>query len=165
MFSLTVLDHVRLDSEHAARNYTVHARAADRLATAAFAFRLVLAVLLAIATTAAITNLLYTAQFYQVAAIASNVAALIGFALYSVVGIESRVLAHRALAHRLWIVCERYRSLIAEAGDGIIDRAMLLNRRDELIAELHAIYERGFAADQKAFEARRLSELKTEQAA
>lgn len=165
MFSLTVLDHVRLDSEHAARNYTVHARAADRMASAAFWLRLVLAVLLAIATAAAIANLLYTAQFYQVAAVVTNVSALIGFALYGVIGIESRVLAHRALAHRLWIVSERYRSLIAEAGEGIIDRAMLLNRRDELIAELHTIYERGFAADQKAFEAHRLAELKTEQAA
>ena len=45
MFSLTVLDHVRLDSEHVARNYTVHARAADRLASTAFAFRIVMAVL------------------------------------------------------------------------------------------------------------------------
>ena len=165
MFSLTVLDHVRLDSEHAARNYTVHARAADRLATAAFVARLVMAVLMAVAAAASIGNLLFTARFYQVAAVVSTVTAMIGFALYGVFGFESRVLAHRAFAHRLWIVCERYRALVAEAGDEIIDRAMLLNRRDELIEQLHAIYERGFGPDQKAFESHRLPEIPTEAAA
>ncbi len=165
MFSLTVLDHVRLDSEHAARNYTVHARAADRLATVAFGARLFVAVLLAASAASAIANLLYTDRFYQVSSVVASGLAVIGFALYGVFGIESRVLAHRALAHRLWIVCQRYRSLISEAGDGIVDRAILLNRRDELIAELHAIYERGFGPDQRAFESHRLPEIKSEQAA
>jgi hypothetical protein len=165
MFSLTVLDHVRLDSEHVARNYTVHARAADRLATAAFITRVVMAVLLAVAAAASIGNLLFAARFYQVAAVASTVTTMIGFALYGVFGIESRVLAHRAFAHRLWIVCERYRALVAEAGEGIIDRAMLLNRRDELIEQLHGIYERGFGPDQRAFDGVRLAEITTEEAA
>jgi len=156
MFSLTVLDHVRLDSEHAARNYTVHARAADRLATAAFVARLLMAALLALSVAGAIANLLNPARFYQVTGVTTSAAALVGFAFYGVFGFEARVLAHRTFAHRLWIICERYRSLIAEAGDGLVDRAMLLGRRDELIADLHIIYERGFGADQKAFERDRL---------
>jgi SMODS and SLOG-associating 2TM effector domain family 4 len=165
MFSLTVLDHVRLDSEHAARNYMVHARAADRLASAAFAVRVAVAVLLAIAAASAIANLLYTERFYQVADVIASGLAVIGFALYGVFGIESRVLAHRALAHRLWILSEQYRALITEAGDGTVDRGMLLQRRDELMARMHAIYERGFGPDQRAFEAQRLAEIKAEQAA
>ena len=165
MFSLTVLDHVRLDSEHVARNYTVHALAADRLATTAFVSRLIMATLLAVAAAAAIGNLLYTDRFYQVTAVAASGIAMAGFALYGVFGVESRVLAHRAIAHRLWIVCERYRALISEAGEGVIDRATLLDRRDQLIEQVHTIYERGFGPDQRAFEARRLPELKTEQAA
>ena len=52
MFSLTVLDHIRLDSEHVAQNYTIHARAADRLARLSFAVRMAMAVLLAAATAA-----------------------------------------------------------------------------------------------------------------
>lgn len=165
MFSLTVLDHVRLDSEHVARNYTVHARAADRLASTAFALRIVMAVLLALAAAAAIGNLLYTARFYQVTAVATSGIAMAAFALYGVFGVEARVLAHRAIAHRLWIACERYRALISEAGEGVVDRAALLNRRDELIEEVHGIYERGFGPDQKAFESSRLPELKGEEAA
>ena len=31
MFSLKVVDHVRLDSERVAQNYTVHAAAAERM--------------------------------------------------------------------------------------------------------------------------------------
>lgn len=165
MFSLTVLDHVRLDSEHVARNYTVHARAADRLATVAFVSRIIMAMLLATAAAAAIGNLLYTARFYQVAAVAASSVAMAAFALYGVFGVEARVLAHRALAHRLWIVCERYRALISEAGEGVIDRAVLLDRRDQLIEQVHVIYERGFGPDQKAFESHRLPEIRTEQAA
>jgi hypothetical protein len=165
MFSLTVLDHVRLDSEHVARNYTVHARAADRLASAAFAFRITMSVLLAAAAAAAIGNLLYTARFYQLTAVVTSGIAMAAFALYGVFGVEARVLAHRAIAHRLWIACERYRALISEAGEGVVDRAALLNRRDELIEEVHGIYERGFGPDQKAFESSRLPELKSEESA
>ena len=165
MFSLTVLDHVRLDSEHCARNYTVHARAADRLASAAFTSRIAMAVLLAVASAASIANLLYAERFYQVAAVVSTVVATLGFALYGVFGLEARVLAHRAFAHRLWIVCERYRALIAEATDDIIDRATLLDRRDVLIEQMHGIYERGFGPDQRAYDGERLPPIAAERAA
>jgi len=165
MFSLTVLDHVRLDSEHLAQNYTVHARAADRLATAAFASRIVMAILMALASAAAVANLLFADRYYQVTTLVACVAAAIGFSLYSVLGLEGRVLAHRSFAHRLWIVCERYRALIAEASEGVIDRAMLLDRRDDLIAQVHAIYERGFGPDQRAFDAERLAAIAADRAA
>jgi hypothetical protein len=165
MFSLTVLDHIRLDSEHVARNYTVHARAADRLATGALASRIVMAMLLAAGAAAAIGNLLLNARFYQVTAVVTSVAALLGFALYGVFGVEGRVLAHRSFAHRLWIICERYRALLTEAADDSVDRATLLDRRDELIHELHAIYERGFGPDQRAFDGERLPAMTADKAA
>jgi hypothetical protein len=165
MFSLTVLDHVRLDSEHVAQNYTIHARAADRLATAAFVSRVVMTILLAAATAAAAANFLIPARFYQVAAVVASVTATAGFALFTVFGFDTRAMAHRSFAHRLWIVCERYRSLISEASEGFIDRQTLLNRRDELIVEVHSIYERGFASDQKSYEAARLPALPAERAA
>ena len=165
MFSLTVLDHVRLDSEHVAQNYTIHARAADRLATAAFASRVVMTTLLAAATAAAIANFLIPSRIYQIAVIVATVTATVGFALFTVFGFDSRALAHRTFAHRIWMVCERYRTLISEASEGLIDRETLLRRRDELIADVHAIYEGGFASDQRAFEAARLPPLPAERAA
>ena len=165
MFALTVIDHVRLDSEHVARNYMVHARAADRWATAAFASRVAMVVLLAAASSAAIANLLVADRFYQITAAVLSVAATLGFALHTVLGFEARVMAHRAFAHRLWIICERFRSVTAEATDGVIDRTTLLNRRDQLIEQMHAAYERGFAPDQRGFDAERLPPVATEQAA
>jgi hypothetical protein len=165
MFSLLIADHVRLDSEHIAQNYTIHARAAERFATRAFAGRLALAVLLAIAMAANVGNLLLQGRGYQIAAVAASAAALVGFALHATLALEARVSAHRAFAHRLWIACERSRALLAEMNDGLVDRSVLLARRDELIRDLHAIYEHGFALDQRAYESARLPPLPTERAA
>ena len=58
MFSLTVVDHVRLDSEHVAQNYTVHARSAERIVRIVFALRLVIAALLTAATCTAIGSVM-----------------------------------------------------------------------------------------------------------
>lgn len=40
--------------------------------------------------------------------------------------------------------------------DSLVDRAALLRRRDELMGELHAIYETGFTFDQRSYEKSRL---------
>ena len=50
-----------------------------------------------------------------------------------------------------------------EFGKPDANGTMMLHRRDELIEEVHGIYERGFGPDQKAFEASRLPELKSEE--
>lgn len=159
MFSLTIADHVRLDSDHVAKNYTVHARAAERLVGAAFAFRIAIVALLAIATATDVANLLMPSRQYQVAALVAAALALIGFAVYTVLGLEGRVTAHRVFAHRLWLVAERFRSLLAEDHEGVVDGPTLLRRRDDLIHELHTIYEYGFAIDQHGHEDKRLPPL------
>ena len=165
MFSLTVLDCIRLDSEHVAQNYMVHARAADRFATLAFAARLAMAVVLAISAASAVADVMFSARYYQVAAATTTAAATLAFALYCVLGFEARVAAHRAFAHRLWLVAARYRSLLAEADEGFLDRVTLLERRDQLIEQVHAIYERGFGVDQRGFESERLPAITAGRAA
>jgi hypothetical protein len=165
MFSLMVVDHVRLDSEHVAQNYAVHARAAERLVRVAFALKVTLAFLLVVATGASIVNLLFQTRASQIAAIAAAALALVAFALSSVFGLDGRIFAHRSFAHRLWLVSERYRSLMAEINEGQIDRPALLRRRDDLIHELHAIYEHGFGVDQPGYENARLPVLPSERAA
>jgi conflict system pore-forming effector with SLATT domain len=165
MFSLTIVDHIRLDSDHVTQNYIVHARAAERLVGAAFAFRIVIVALLAIATAANIVNLLIPMRQYQIASVVAAALALIGFAIYMVVGLEARVTAHRQFAHRLWFVAEKFRSLLAEIHDGAVDGPALMRRRDDLIHELHAIYECGFGPDQSGHETARLSPLPVDRAA
>jgi SMODS and SLOG-associating 2TM effector domain family 4 len=165
MFSLTVVDHLRLDSEQTAQNYTVHARAAERIVGFVFAGRIVITALLAIATAATIAAVLFPARSYQIAAVAADALALFAFVVYAVMGPEARLFAHRSFAHRLWLVSERYRSLLAEVNEGTVDPAMLVHRRDELIHDLHVIYEFGFGADQAAHENARLPALPDERAA
>jgi hypothetical protein len=165
MFSLTVVDHVRLDSDHIAQNYTIHARAAERIVRFVFTFRIVIVVLLAVATGAAIAALVLPGRSYQIAAVVTSSLALFSFALYVVLGFEGRLFAHRSFAHRLWIVSEAYRSLLAEVQDGNVDAPTLLRRRDELIRDVHAIYEFGFGADQAGHESLRLAALPEQRAA
>lgn len=159
MFALTVVDHVRLDSEHVERNYTVHARAAERGTKGVIASRIVITALLAAATLAAIGTLLLSGRGYQIAAVVTTAVALLGFAAYAALGLEARVCAHRALAHRLWLVAEQYRSLLSEVHDGTIDHATLLARRDTLIRDVHAVYDLGLAPDQAGHEQIRLTML------
>jgi hypothetical protein len=165
MFSLNVVDHVRLDSEHIAQNYTVHARAAERIVGIVFTCRMVIAALLVVATSATIAGLLLSGRNYQIAAVVATGLALFGFAVYAVLGLEARLFAHRSFAHRLWLMSERYRSLLAEVQEGLVDTPALLRRRDELIHDLHAIYEFGFGAEQAGHESVRLPPLPDERAA
>jgi len=165
MFSLTVVDHLRLDSEQTAQNYTVHARAAERIVGVVFACRIAITGLLAVATAAAIAAILFSQRSYAIGAVAANALALFAFVLYAVMGLEARLFAHRSFAHRLWLVSERYRSLLAEVNEGTVDPATLVHRRDDLIHDLHVIYEFGFGADQAAHESARLPTLPDQRAA
>jgi hypothetical protein len=165
MFSLSVVDHVRLDSEHVARNYTVHARAAERIVRIVFVSRLAIAGLLAAAAATAVANLLMGGRATAIATAVAAVLALCAFAVYTTVGLEARLFAHRSFAHRLWLISERYRALLAECADGILDPQTLVGRRDALIQDLYAIYEFGFSIDQDGHEADRLAPIPDERAA
>ena len=165
MFSLTVIDHVRLDSEYVAQNYTVHARAAERLVGLVSTFRISIAILLAAATCSALGNVLFPGRNSQIVAVAAVTLAFVAFSVYVVLGLEARLYAHRSFAHRLWLVSERYRSLLAEVHEGIVDGPTVLRRRDELIHDVHALYEFSFGVDQAGHESFRLAVLPDERAA
>ncbi|MGE5243717.1 MAG: SLATT domain-containing protein [Betaproteobacteria bacterium] len=165
MFALTVVDHLRLDSDQAAQNYTVHAQAAERFARLALIARITVAVLLAAATAVAIAGLWFQTRPYQIAVLVTTAMGFLAFTLQTIVGIEARVHVHRAFAHELWIVAERYRSLLTEIDEGSVERAAVLQRRDELMQQLHTVYERGFGFDQSGHEAARLRAIAPEQAA
>ena len=85
-----------------------------------FTCRVVIAALLVIATSATVANLLITGRNYQIAAVVATALALFSFAVYAVLGLEARLFAHRSFAHRLWLMSERYRSLLAEVQEGMV---------------------------------------------
>jgi SMODS and SLOG-associating 2TM effector domain family 4 len=155
MFRLSVVDHVRLNFDQTSQNYTVHARAAERLAALTTIVRMGVLVLMGVATAAAMTSLIVPQRpFLIVAAVAAGLA-FAAHASYLASGVEGRVNAHRSCAHRLWLVCDRYRSLLGEMEDGLLDSASILRRRDELSAQVHAAYDQGFTLDQNAYEGAR----------
>ena len=155
MFRLSVVDHIRLNFDRTSQNYTVHAKAAERLAALTAWVRMGVLVLLGIATAAAMASLIDPRRpFLITTAIAAGVA-FGAHALYLATRVEERVNAHRSCAHRLWLVCDKYRSLLGEIQDGLLDRASVLQRRDALSEEVHAAYDQGFSLDQNAYEGAR----------
>jgi len=155
MFSLSVVDHLRLNFRLTLQNYSAHAKAAERFAAAALRVKLAILVLFALATASIVLSLFRPERGYQIAAV---VIAAVAFTLQVMAiayGIEARVHSHRMLAHRLWPICERYRGLLTEIQDGLLDTAAILHRREILSEQVHAIFEQGFGVDQQAFESLR----------
>jgi hypothetical protein len=157
MFGLNIVDHVRLNLTRAGENYAVHARAAERLSRRTLIIRIGVLALLLAAAAAAIASLLTGGRPYQVTTVVAAGLAAAAFAGYLASGLEGRVHSHRVCAHSLWMVCERYRALLAETRDGVLDPETVLRRRDELAAETHAVYGLAFPLDQPAFEGLRQS--------
>ena len=155
MFSLSVVEHLRLNFGLVVQNYTVHARAGERLAAAALKAKMVILALFALATGSIVLSVFRPERGYQIAA---AVIACVAFAVHVmtlVYGVDARVYSHRLLAHRLWLMCDRYRGLLTEIQDGLVDNATILHRREILSEQLHAIYEQGFPVDQQAYESMR----------
>ena len=80
LFQLSLVDHIRLSFGSVATSYRAHARAAERLATRARQSRIVLVVLLGLATGASLLALTGVRPF-QIAAAALSATALVGLAV------------------------------------------------------------------------------------
>jgi hypothetical protein len=155
MFCLNVIEQLRLNFGLVVQNYTAHARAAERLAAMALKAKLAILGLLVLATFSIVLSLFRPAPEYQIAAAVIVGAALALHVATLAYGVEGRVYSHRLVAHRLWLMCERYRALLSEIQDGLVDNAAILQRGEALGEQVHAIYEQGFPLDQQAYESMR----------
>ena len=68
MFRISVVDHIRLNFDRTSQNYTLHARAAERLAVTTARIRIGVLILLAIAAVSAATSLAESGRAFQIAA-------------------------------------------------------------------------------------------------
>lgn len=151
MFQLSLVDHIRLSFGAVATSYRAHARAAARLSARAWQTRVAVMSLLACATAAALIALTGI-RYAQIAAAALGGVALLGFAIAISLDFEPRAHAHRACAAQLWLICEKYRALLAEVHDGLIDLPAVTRRRDELMREVQIVYEHALPADRDAYQ-------------
>jgi hypothetical protein len=150
MFNLTIVDHIRLSFGHVAQNYTRHAQAADRLAALALNARLAILVLMGISVGLSAGVALGAGRTVQIALVVTLLIAFLTYALVASIGVEERLLGHRYRANRLWLLSERYRALLAEVHDGLLDRDAIIARRDALIQQFGDIDEQGLAAPSAA---------------
>ena len=151
MFQLSLVDHIRLSFGSVATSYRAHARAAERLSARAWQSKVIVMCLLGLAAGASLLALT-GARPFQIAAIALAAVALLGFAVSISMGFEPRAYAHRACAAQLWLLCEKYRALLAEVHDGLVDLPAVTKRRDDLMREVQIVYEHALPADRDAYQ-------------
>jgi hypothetical protein len=151
MFQLSLVDHIRLSFGSVARSYRAHARAAERLAARASQSRIVMLTFLSLSTGACLIALTGRRAFI-IAAAALATSTLVAYAISISLSFESRAYAHRACAAQLWLLCEKYRALLAEVHDGLIDLPTTTSRRDDLMREVQVVYEHALPADREAYQ-------------
>jgi hypothetical protein len=151
MFQLSLVDHIRLSFGAAATSYRAHARAAARLSARAWQARVSVTILLGLATAASLLALTGIRHFQIAAAVLAGLA-LLGHAIGISLDFEPRAYAHRTCASRLWQICEKYRSLLAEVHDGLVDVPAITARRDALMREVQIVYEHALPADRDAYQ-------------
>lgn len=155
MFQITLLDHLKLTFGGVVHGYRAHSEVANRLTRRAWHLRIAELVLLGGALAANVTALMRNNPQYAMLSALLLVCALVLFAVYIAVSLESRVYAHRWSASRLWLIREKYRALLSEMKDGTVTLDEVRSRRDELVSEIHAVVEQSPPVDRPTLEAAR----------
>ena len=151
MFQLSIVDHIRLTFASVVSAYEGHAEAAARLARWGWYARIVLMTLLGLAC---VTELiaLKGGRPYVIAATATSALAFVACAVWVAMDPEPRIYAHRSSAAKLWLLCEQYRSLLAEVHDQTLDAQAIAQRRDALAREVRSVFEYAPPADRQTYD-------------
>jgi hypothetical protein len=155
MFQITLIDHLKLSFGGVVHGYRAHSDIAGRLSRRAWQLRIGEFLLLGGALAANVTALVRSDPRYAVASAVLLGAALVLFAIYVALGLESRIYAHRWCASRLWLIREKYRALLSEMTDGTLTLDAVRLRRDQLVEELHAIVEQAPLVDRPSYQSAR----------
>jgi hypothetical protein len=141
MFSLTLLDHLRLTFSQISQRHKAHAAIAkskgrwNRLLRGSEAL-----LMLGVSMTTMAAAFGESRIFIIVAAALAGIALLV---LVVHLTFDFDTLAHQnaASSAHLWRIRERYRSLLTDLHEGVVDVAEARVRRDRLIEELGGIFE------------------------
>jgi len=151
MFHLSVVDHIRLSFATAAAAYQRHAEAASRLDRWSWYTKIVLVSLTGLACVLGLIAL-QRGHGFQVAATIAAAAAFVGSGVYVALDLEPRVYAPRSTAARFWLLTEKYRALLADVHDQVLDAAAIADRRDALMQEARAVFEHAPPADRQTYD-------------
>jgi len=151
MFHLDIVEYVRLSYESLEDACDAHAAAAAKLSRMSSIFRAATLASTGIAAVLATFVAGVRPEWRLVSAIAA-MAAFAACAAYVGFNQQPRIHGHRACSARLWLVCEKYRGLLAEMHEGRIDLPTLRERRNALLQEASAVFEHAAPADRYTFE-------------
>ncbi len=151
MFQVTLVDHVRLSFASVIAAYEAHADAAAKMARWNSYAKLILLSLSGLAT---IFGAIATqAGFGWQVATAILCAAVFGTsAAYVSLNQQPLMYGHRVSAAKLWVICEKYRALLAEMKEDRIDLPTLQDRRNALVNETASVLEQAAPDDRYTFE-------------
>jgi hypothetical protein len=151
MFQIGLIEQVRLTFDSLQAACEGHAAAAARLSRLSSYARL--AMLGSCALTSVLTAIaLQGGRGWIIAASLSAAAAFAGAATYVGFDQQPRIYGHRVSSARLWVVCEKYRGLIAEIDDGRVDPSEIHQRRNALLQEAAGVFEQAAPDDRYTFE-------------
>jgi hypothetical protein len=152
MFQLSLVDHIRLSFGSIVSAYEGHTEAAASLARWSWYAKLAILALLGLAAAASITTAVRGGVYTTIAAAALSALAFAAGAAFAALDPETRVYGHRATAARLWLVCEKYRALLTEIHDQLIDVPTIAQRRDALLKEASELFVQAPPADRATYE-------------
>jgi conflict system pore-forming effector with SLATT domain len=151
MFQITLVDHVRLSFGSALAAYEGHSEAAARLTRQTSYAKMAL---LGLSGLAAIVSAIAVENRYAWQLLSAIFTALVFAACAVYVGLNQQPLiyGHRASATRLWVICEKYRALLAEMHENVIDLPTLNERRNALLTESAAVMEHAAPDDRYTYQ-------------
>jgi hypothetical protein len=151
MFQITQVDHVRLSFGSAVAAYEGHAEAAATLARKSSHARIALLMLTAVSATISVIGVQGGYALHLVSAIlaASSFAAC---AAYIGWNNQPLIYGHRASAARMWVICEKYRGLLTDMHEDLIDLPTLQRERHALLNQSAAVLQETAPDDRYTYE-------------
>jgi hypothetical protein len=148
---LTLLDHLRLTFGHIVHRHRSHTRLAHARARWNRWLLGAEALLMIGATSLSMRVAFGGGEVYAAAGAAVATFALVTLVVHLTCDLDRSAQAHAACASRLWLIRERYRALLSDLQDGVIDVEAARRQRDALMEELHGIYANSPAPDSQAY--------------
>jgi len=142
MFSLTLLDHLRLTFSQVVERHKAHMQTAQSHARWNRRLRGSEALLMGGVGIAAVGAAFGHGQVLSIVAAVLASTALIVLLVHLTFDFETSAQAHATCCTHLWQIRERYRALLSDLHDGVLDVAEARLRRDKLMDELRVIYEK-----------------------
>ncbi len=151
MFGVSLLDHLRMTFGHVVFRYKAHTQLARSRTRWSRALRALEAILMIGVAVAAVGAAFGKGPVYTIVSAVLAVLALATLLLHLTFDLERSAQAHASCATELWQIREQYRAVLSDFSDGALDLEAVRRRRDQLMEDLHDIYQSAPFADAQIY--------------